>query len=121
MNITEKRKKYSVVNLFTKHPRENANETWWKHFKFTTFSDEIRESLDAQGAQEDSDVLNESLEEVQRPIIDFSKWHDDGLVNDNSNKTDGNKFRTFELLPKDQLLAQTKKLVPEQRVVLFAT
>ena len=35
MNITEKRKKYSVVNLFTKHPRENANETWWEHFKFT--------------------------------------------------------------------------------------
>ena len=56
-------------------------------------SDEIKESLDAQGAQEDSDVLNESLEEVQRPIIDFSKWHDDGLVNDNSNKTDGNKFK----------------------------
>ena len=36
MNITEKRKKYSVVNLFTKHPRENANETWWEHLKFAT-------------------------------------------------------------------------------------
>ena len=35
MNIMEKRKKYSVVNLFTKHPRDNANETWWEHFKFT--------------------------------------------------------------------------------------
>ena len=22
-------------NLFVKHPRENANESWWKHFKFT--------------------------------------------------------------------------------------
>ena len=36
MNIMEKRKKYSVVNLFTKHPRENANETWWQHLKFAT-------------------------------------------------------------------------------------
>ena len=35
-NIMEKRKKYSVVNLFTKHPRENANETWWQHLKFAT-------------------------------------------------------------------------------------
>ena len=22
-------------NPFTKHPKENANETWWEHFKFT--------------------------------------------------------------------------------------
>ena len=23
-----------MLNLFTKHPRENADETWWKHCKF---------------------------------------------------------------------------------------
>jgi len=25
-----------VHNLFTKHPKENANETWWQHCKFAT-------------------------------------------------------------------------------------
>ena len=25
-----------MVNLFNKHPRENANETWWEHCKFAT-------------------------------------------------------------------------------------
>tara|TARA_Y100001963_G_scaffold66431_1_gene92587 strand:+ start:605 stop:826 length:222 start_codon:yes stop_codon:yes gene_type:complete len=28
-------------NLFTKHPKENSNETWWEHFQFA-FSVGIR-------------------------------------------------------------------------------
>ena len=34
-------------------------------------SDEIKETLDAQGAQEDSDILNQNLEERQRPPKGF--------------------------------------------------
>ena len=34
---------------------------------------EIKEILDGQGAQDDSDTLNERLEEAERPTIDFSK------------------------------------------------
>ena len=75
-------------------------------------SDEIKENSDAQGAQEDSEVLNQSLEELQRPIID------DGFVNDQPNQNDGKKFRPLCLQEKEQLLVETKRLVPEQRIVL---
>ena len=33
-------------------------------------------------------------------------------------KNDGSRFRSLELLPKDELLQTTKSLVPEQKVVL---
>ena len=40
-------------------------------------SDEVKERLDGQGAQDNSEVLDEGLEEVARPTMDFSQWFDD--------------------------------------------
>ena len=81
-------------------------------------SDEIKEILDGQGAQDDSDTLNERVEEAERPTIDFSKGDDDQNTHEESSKNDGGKIRTLELQSKDELLAATKNLVPEQKVVL---
>ena len=39
--------------------------------------DEIKDNLDGQGAQNNSDILDEGLEDVQRPTTDFSAWLDD--------------------------------------------
>ena len=40
------------------------------------------DTLDGQGVQEDLDALDESLEELQRPDIDFSIWHDDKTISE---------------------------------------
>ena len=81
-------------------------------------SDEIGERLDGQGAQDDEDVLEQGFEEMPRPSTDFSEWHDDKNFGEHNSKSESNKFRTIELQNKDELLAVTKTLVSEQRVVL---
>ena len=81
-------------------------------------SNEISDMLDGEGAQENDDVLEEGDEEVPRPTIDFSEWHDDMNITEYNSKSDA-KFRPIELLPKDDLLARTRALVPEQVVVLL--
>ena len=81
-------------------------------------SDEIGERLDGQGAQDDLDVLEQGFEEMPRPSTDFSEWHDDKNFGEHNSKSESNKFRTIELQNKDELLAVTKTLVSEQRVVL---
>ena len=55
---------------------------------------------------------------VQRPIIDFSQWHDDDNVTEQSTRNESNKFRPLELQSNDELLKVTKSLVSEQKVVL---
>ena len=32
----KKLKKWRTHNPFTKHPKQNADETWWEHLKFAT-------------------------------------------------------------------------------------
>ena len=76
--------------------------------------DDIKDRLDGQGAQDNEDVIAEGLEEIQRPEIDFSEWHDDSKPNECNAKGDSNKFRTLELQSMDQFLATKKSLVPEQ-------
>ena len=43
-------------------------------------SEEIKDRLDGQGNQDNSDVLDEDVEENLRPTIDFSEWHDDATM-----------------------------------------
>ena len=43
---------------------------------------DIMDTLDGQGVQEDLDALDESLEELQRPDIDFSIWQDNVTINE---------------------------------------
>ena len=81
-------------------------------------SDEVKERLDGQGAQDNSEVLDEGLEEVVRPTMDFSQWFDDDGTRNSNSKNENNKFRTLEILSRDELLKVTKSLVPEQKVVL---
>ena len=45
-------------------------------------SNETMDTLDGQGVQEDLDALDESLEELQRPDIDFSIWQDNVTINE---------------------------------------
>ena len=40
-------------------------------------SDETRNMLDGQGAQENEDVVDEGLEEIKISVADFSTWLDD--------------------------------------------
>ena len=40
-------------------------------------SNETRNVLDGQGAQENDDVLDEGLEEIKMSVADFSTWLDD--------------------------------------------
>ena len=80
-------------------------------------SDEIDAMLDAQGAQEDADVDEEGLEEIDRPEIDFSQWHDDNMVNEHNSKHD-NKFKILELQGMEDQLTTTKSLVSEQKWIL---
>ena len=49
-------------------------------------SDEVKNRLDGQGAQDNLDVLDEGYEEIQRPKIDFSQWLDDDNVIENGAK-----------------------------------
>ena len=44
-------------------------------------SDELFDTLDAKGLQENDDLVDEPTKEIVRPIIDFSEWHDDILIN----------------------------------------
>ena len=75
-------------------------------------SDEMKETLDGQGAQD------EGLEDTQRPTTDFSTWLDDEQIIEQHGHSDGSKFRCVELESKDVLLTKTKALVPEQMLVL---
>ena len=68
--------------------------------------------------KEDLDILDQGFEEMPRPEIDFSEWHDDSDSIAFGSKSDGNKFRPLDLQPMDQLLATTKSLVPEQMVIV---
>ena len=79
---------------------------------------DLNDRLDGEGAQDDADVLDEGYEEPARPTTDFSDWSDDIKFGEHNTRTVSNKFRTLELLSKENLLAITKTLVPEQRVIL---
>ena len=79
---------------------------------------ELNDRLDGEGAQDDEDVMDEGYEEPARPTTDFSDWHDDIKFGEHNTRTVSNKFRTLELISKENLLAVTKTLVPEQRVIL---
>ena len=35
------------------------------------------DQLDAEGAKDNLDVLDEGIKEIPRPEIDFAEWHDD--------------------------------------------
>ena len=39
--------------------------------------DDIMDMLDGEGAQNNSNVFDDSFEEIQPPEVDCSKWHDD--------------------------------------------
>ena len=82
-------------------------------------SENIAEILDAQGVQDDMEANEEGSQEISRPVVDFDDWVDDlhNAFDQNSKHNEG-KFRPLEMQSKDQLLASTKALVPEQSVVL---
>ena len=81
-------------------------------------SDEIGDRMDAQGAHDDLDVLDQDVEDIPGPTIDFSDWRDDDNFGEHNVKNTSNKFKSMELQTKERLLAITKTLVTEQRVVL---
>ena len=81
-------------------------------------SEQFKDLLDGQGAQENEDVLEEQLEDLPRPEIDFSEWNDDNHTNNYNVKGDKGKFKALEVQPMDDLLSSTKSLVPEQKVEL---
>ena len=70
-------------------------------------------------ASEDSDAIEEGSEEVSRPVTNYNEWQDDfnEFLDNNTRKTEG-KFRPLEMPTHEQLLASTKTLVPEQKLVL---
>ena len=78
----------------------------------------MQDKLDAQGAQDNSEILDDGYENIQRPTTNFSTWLDDENIPEHNSKGDDNKFRNVELQSKDELLARTKTLVPEQMIVL---
>ena len=88
------------------------------HEALNHISDGLNDILDGEGAQENEDIIDEGLEDIPKPTIDFNEWYDDDATTENLAKTDGSKFRPLELLPKEELMAKTKTLVPEQMVVL---
>ena len=80
-------------------------------------SNDFTDGLDAEGNQENNDIGNDDFQEILRPDVDFSEWHDDNAVHENQ-RNEGGKFRPLELMARDELLTRTKALVPEQMVVL---
>ena len=81
-------------------------------------SEETGNMLDAQGAQDNEDVLDEGLEELRMPIADFETWLDDNNALEPKTRSEGGKYRTLELQSMDDLLETTLNLVPEQQVAL---
>ena len=46
--------------------------------------------LDAQGTQDNLDILDDDLEELARPTTDFTKWLDDIQNNETYSRNDDN-------------------------------
>ena len=48
--------------------------------------------FDCQVSQDNEDILDEGLEDISKPDIDFSEWNDDLDVNVENSKGDKTKF-----------------------------